>query len=789
MRWSLSVFFALCVFPAIHHLLSIARHLKVRQTTILLLASAVALPAAAQSGQWTWMSGASNALSGQNGVYGTLGVPAPANVPGARALATSWTDNNGNLWLFGGSAGATGTNSSTHFNDLWEFNTSTNQWVWMSGRDNSVPGLYGTQGVPASANVPGARQAAMGWSDSAGNIWLFGGWGYDSVNTFGDLNDLWKFDPGTKQWTWVSGASTLPGGNNACSPAVYGTLGVASPSNIPGGRQFAASWTDSSGKFWLFGGPGCDSNGTQGLLNDLWKYDPVINQWTWMGGGNQAASGTRGTYGAQGVPAANNIPGGRWNYDSGSWADANGNLWLFGGEGYDSLGARGYLNDLWKFTPATNQWTWVSGSSTVGTDNCYQPRTECAQSSAYGALGQPAPGNVPGGRIGAVGATDSKGNVWVFGGRNNPAGIIVELNDLWKFNPQTNQWAWIAGSNAHACGVTNYQGTCLVDGHSGVYGTSGVPAAANVPGSRSEGVAWNDKNGNLWIFGGSGLDSTGTLLPLNDLWKFQVGQSSTVALTSSANPVFAQNSVTLTASITSTGGTPTGAVTFLDGTTVIGTSTLNSSSATLSSSTLAVGSHAITSSYSGDTNFLPASALLTQVVEDFSITPGSTTSASVNAGGSATYTFTVNPVGPATKFPSSLTLAASGGPAGTTYSFSPSSIAAGAASTSVTLTVVVPSNVGSLRDTVPWPAGPLSLPLAIAACLVPLIRRPSKARKRRPGIALIIMIVFGIAASASLGGCSSGTSTTTKQPQSYTITIVGTAGVLTHSTAVTLHVN
>jgi hypothetical protein len=30
-----------------------------------------------------------------------------------------------------------------------------------------------------------------------------------------------------------------------------------------------------------------------------------------------------------------------------SWIDSSGNLWLFGGYGYDSTGALGYLNDMW----------------------------------------------------------------------------------------------------------------------------------------------------------------------------------------------------------------------------------------------------------------------------------------------------------------------------------------------------------------------------------------------------------------------------------------------------------
>jgi hypothetical protein len=89
---------------------------------------------------------------------------------------------------------------------------------------------------------------------------------------YGDLNDLWEFDPATKEWTWVSGANKV--GLYGGVAGVYGTLGVASASNVPGGRGSAVSWTDSSGNFWLFGGDGSDSTGTEAFLNDLWKYQP-----------------------------------------------------------------------------------------------------------------------------------------------------------------------------------------------------------------------------------------------------------------------------------------------------------------------------------------------------------------------------------------------------------------------------------------------------------------------------------------------------------------------------------
>ena len=36
-------------------------------------------------------------------------------------------------------------------------------------------GVYGTQGVAAASNMPGARWRAVGWTDSNGDFWLFAG--------------------------------------------------------------------------------------------------------------------------------------------------------------------------------------------------------------------------------------------------------------------------------------------------------------------------------------------------------------------------------------------------------------------------------------------------------------------------------------------------------------------------------------------------------------------------------------------------------------------------------------
>ena len=100
------------------------------------------------------------------------------------------------------------------------------------------------------------------------------------------------------------GGSSITG-----QPGVYGTQGSAAAGNIPGSREQAYAWTDSSGNFWLYGGNGYDSTGTYGFLNDLWEYSTTTGQWTWVSGSNLVNQPA--TYGTQGTGAAGNTPGAR----------------------------------------------------------------------------------------------------------------------------------------------------------------------------------------------------------------------------------------------------------------------------------------------------------------------------------------------------------------------------------------------------------------------------------------------------------------------------------------------
>jgi hypothetical protein len=91
--------------------------------------------------------------------------------------------------------------------------------------------------------------------------------------------------------------------------------------------------------------------------------------------------------------------------------------------------------------------------------------------------------------------------------------------------------------------------------------------------------------------------------------------ATSVTLTSSPNPSQSGQAVTFTATVTSSGGTPTGTTTFSDGGTVLGTAALTGGAAALTTTALMRGTHSITATYNGGSGFAGGvSAALAQVV-------------------------------------------------------------------------------------------------------------------------------------------------------------------------------
>ena len=431
-------------------------------------------------GQWTWMNGHN---TNNVAVWGTQGVFAPGNTPPGVYEGCQMTDLQGNFWMYGGLDSTCG----GQYADMWEFKPSINQWAWMHGPGTPQANpVYGTQGVPSPTNNPGGRAYGVSaWTDNTGNfLWLFGGWN----NGWGGIfADLWRYDISTNEWTWMKG----PAGPTT-NPGTYGTQGIPTMGTHPASRcETTANWVDAADNLWLFGGETFGST-----YNDMWKYSIATNEWTWVNGPN--IPGGAGTWGTKGVPNINNIPSSRMVYAR--WKDHLGNFWLFGGMDGDSL-APGLYNDLWKYDPITNLWTWMSGTSNLNDPGfCFGP---CITSSF----------NCPSGRFENRACTQRGCNLehFEFFGGGGDLGGTSNLDDLWDYSVALNAWTLMSGSPYPSLNQPS------------VYGTETVSAPTNHPGGRMGALAWTDPvTQDFWLYGGVIIWSGPNANHGNDMWRFVV---------------------------------------------------------------------------------------------------------------------------------------------------------------------------------------------------------------------------------------------------------------------------
>lgn len=283
--------------------------------------------------QWTWIKGWG--IPNDTGYTGFMGVLDTANRPGY-ANGVTWVGLNGDLWLL-------------QMNGrLWKYEIISNTWTWMNG--NSVVPIYGTKGTSAITNTPGFRKWASSWTDSQGNLMLFGG----NTSNLNHYNDLWKYDISINEWTWIGGSNIV---NHS---GYYGSLGVTDSLNLPHSRSAHTSWLDTLGNLWVFGGSTTFIGNCYNFLNDLWKLD-TSNIWTWISG--QDTINSSGNYGSICIPSVNFVPSARTV--ALGWVDSTNNLWLYGGIRYKPLCYGTWRsNDLWKINTDTIEWTLMDGSST-----------------------------------------------------------------------------------------------------------------------------------------------------------------------------------------------------------------------------------------------------------------------------------------------------------------------------------------------------------------------------------------------------------------------------------------
>lgn len=289
--------------------------------------------------EWTWMQGTpwSYWWNPTYTSYGTLQVPSPTNTPGNRKeTSTTWTDNDGNLWLFGG-AGQDSNYAYAFFNDLWKFDVSLNQWVWMNGANypNDL-GDYGIKGVASPTNQPPARSAFAKWKDASGNFYFFGGFKIDVPGWIG-YNDVWKYDISLNNWIWIGGESTINDNGS------YSGVCITDSTNIPRNAfENRSTCFDPLGNVFMFGSVGFNFGTITSNTNEFFHYSIPHNEWTLLMQDSPVVWGTKG------VASPTNAP--PKTVGSLAWYRDN-EVWLFGGSDYGNPNS---YNCLWKYSIDAN---------------------------------------------------------------------------------------------------------------------------------------------------------------------------------------------------------------------------------------------------------------------------------------------------------------------------------------------------------------------------------------------------------------------------------------------------
>ena len=315
---------------------------------------------------------------------------------------------------------------------------------------------------------------------------------------------------------------------------------------------------------------------------------------------------------------------------------------------------------------------------------------------------------------------------------------------------------WVAGANLDALGLA-------IDPNTGVI--SGIPQVA---GTFQGGVSVTDSEGK------PANTTTNIIIPVNPT---PPAVSSTTLTTSNTSAAVGEN-VTFTATVSVSGGAPTGIITFIAGTATLGTAPLSSAGvATLTTTFSSAGIYDVVASYNGDA--YDAASASTAVVETIvapslsaAISPDSIT---ISRGASGTLTITLTPVG---GFTGKVSFSCGTLPADVSCTFAPPSITlttGGGAQTDVltintaaTKTALLSSHTISRNSIDMYPAMALWLPGSLTALLGIFRRRRGRGSARWPG--LLSLLCLGLVGFGCLSGCG-GSSSNGARPGTYTIPV------------------
>jgi hypothetical protein len=225
----------------------------------------------------------------------------------------------------------------------------------------------------------------------------------------------------------------------------------------------------------------------------------------------------------------------------------------------------------------------------------------------------------------------------------------------------------------------------------------------------------------------------------------------------------------------------TGTIQFFDGTNPLGSALAVSKNQVSTQVTLtAGGTHNITAQYASNEpgTYLnansTASAVTVSVPFNFA---ASSTSQTIAAGGTATYSVTLTAGG---GFTGQVALSCTGAPGGSSCTVSPNPVNLTSTTTSIPVTVAVTNTANALLKPMsfsPWP-------VVFAGCLVGLLWGSKKNHSRMVLLALAVVAVLGL---VSCGGGSNPNPAPTPKPNTNAmLTLTGTSGSATNSITLNL---
>jgi sugar lactone lactonase YvrE len=268
--------------------------------------------------------------------------------------------------------------------------------------------------------------------------------------------------------------------------------------------------------------------------------------------------------------------------------------------------------------------------------------------------------------------------------------------------------------------------------------------------------------------------------PVTESFQITAAASST-SLQALPETVTAGGNVTLTATVISAFGTPTGAVTFSYGGATLGTVTLNAGAATLTTTTLSMGADAITASYAATAEYLASTSTPVTVTVTAAVPAGYTITANPNAvsipeGRTGNTTLTLTPTG---GYTASVALSCQNLPANAECIFAQNPVQLSGNNQPVNVGLALQTSVQHAGNEATFePLSPIIPALAfwwpggVAGCAI-LGLKQKRAKKRQRWLQLCLLLAGVLV--VGLAGCGGGFGPYVTPAGVTTVTVTATA--------------